>query len=291
MSGSRKLARRSGCGHQSLNRTGETVHEMVGQIQQLSHQVASVSNSVLENSQLLKKQSDQQSDAIDVALQASRNVSEIIANNRDSTNEATQLSVSSQQEASECRVISENGIKSMHMVTGKISEIKKITETISLIAAKTNLLALNAAVEASRAGDSGSGFSVVAGEVKSLARMSAKASASIVLIVQDASNEAKLGSSAVKDASNALELIEASAKSVGDINREVSEATQRQFDELQTMTDRVNEAYELIETNQSTAADTFATSQSLDELAQNMASLVSFFNTENKQIGQLKKAA
>ena len=78
---------------------------------------------------------------------------------------------------------------------------------------------------------------------------------------------------------------------MGDINREVSEATQRQFDELQTMTDRVNEAYELIETNQSTAADTFATSQSLDELAQNMASLVSFFNTENKQIGQLKKAA
>ena len=78
---------------------------------------------------------------------------------------------------------------------------------------------------------------------------------------------------------------------MGDINREVSEATQRQFDELQTMTDRVNEAYELTETNQSTAADTFATSQSLDELAQNMASLVSFFNTGNKQIEQLKKTA
>ena len=182
---------------QSLNGTGATVHEMVGQIQQLSHQVANVSNSVLVNSQLLKKQSEQQSNAIDVALQASKNVSEIIANNRDSTNAATQLAVSSQREASECRGISENGINSMHMVKSKISEINKITATISLIASKTNLLALNAAVEASRAGDSGSGFSVVAGEVKSLARMSAKASASIVLIVQDASNEAKLGSSAV----------------------------------------------------------------------------------------------
>ncbi|MFK7997292.1 MAG: methyl-accepting chemotaxis protein [Granulosicoccus sp.] len=276
---------------QSLNGTGETVHEMVGQIQQLSHQVAHVSNSVLENSQLLKAQSEQQSNAIDTALQASSNVSEIIGQNRESTNAASEMAVNSQQEAGECRVISENGIQCMQTVTDKISEINTITDTIALIASKTNLLALNAAVEASRAGESGSGFSVVAGEVKVLARMSAEASASIVRIVQDTSNEAKQGSSAVKDASNALELIEASAKNVGVINRQVSDASQRQFEELKIMTDRVQEAYELTKTNQSTAADTYATSQSLDELAQKMASLVSFFNTEKSNSVQIKKAA
>ncbi len=276
---------------QSLNTTGEAVQAMVIQIQQLSLQVAQVSHSVLENSQLLKTQSDQQADAINTALQASNSVSDLIGQNRESTHTASELAVSSQQEAGECRAISETGIQSMQTVTDKIAEISEITETIALIASKTNLLALNAEVEASRAGESGSSFSVVAGEVEVLARMCGDASASIAKIVKETGNEAKRGSSAVKDASKALELIEISAKNVGAINKEVSDASQQQFEELQTMTAKINEVFELTKTNQTTTADRYAASQSLDELAQQMATLISFFNTENVQTGQVGKAA
>ena len=49
-------------------------------------------------------------------------------------------------------------------------EIARVSGLIGKIAEQTNLLALNASIEAASSGDAGSGFGVVAAEVKELAR-------------------------------------------------------------------------------------------------------------------------
>ncbi len=58
-------------------------------------------------------------------------------------------------------------------------EIGKVTETITGISEQTNLLALNATIEAARAGEAGKGFSVVANEIKELAKQTAVATGEI----------------------------------------------------------------------------------------------------------------
>jgi methyl-accepting chemotaxis protein len=59
------------------------------------------------------------------------------------------------------------------------TEIGKVIKVITSIAQQTNLLALNATIEAARAGEAGKGFAVVAGEVKELAKATARATEEI----------------------------------------------------------------------------------------------------------------
>ena len=81
-------------------------------------------------------------------------------------------------------------IERLSEAAGKIGVV---VTTIQHIAARTNLLALNAMIEASRAGQAGRGFSVVAEEVKQLALQAAEATKTIarqISAIQTCSDEA-----------------------------------------------------------------------------------------------------
>jgi methyl-accepting chemotaxis protein len=69
-------------------------------------------------------------------------------------------------------------------LAGRVSEIGEILKLINSIADQTNLLALNATIEAARAGEAGSGFAVVAEEVRRLAEDSKKSAKDIAEIVE-----------------------------------------------------------------------------------------------------------
>jgi methyl-accepting chemotaxis protein len=108
--------------------------------------------------------------------------------------------------------------------------IGEIIASVNDIAEQTNVLSLNAAIEASRAGEHGKGFSVVAGEVKALADQSKKATAQVRQIlgeIQKATNAAVMvteqGSKSVNEAIKTVNDAGATIRTLADI---ITEAVQ-----------------------------------------------------------------
>jgi|GEM_PF-5211541 len=104
-------------------------------------------------------------------------------------------------------------------ISGVINIIREITE-------QTKLLALNAHIEASRAGAAGRGFSVVANQVKDLARQTAKATDDITQQVQSLQK-------AVKHSSASFDLIANSITEVSGASQNIAAAVEEQTATLQ----------------------------------------------------------
>jgi iron only hydrogenase large subunit-like protein len=81
----------------------------------------------------------------------------------------------------------------MREINNGSGEIAEVISVVSKIARQTNLLALNASIEAARAGKAGAGFSVVAEEVRKLAKSSNEAASRIEELVQESNGRIVTG--------------------------------------------------------------------------------------------------
>ena len=169
------------------------------------------------------------------------------------------------------------GVKSL---SDRSLEIGEIVDTISGIAAQTNLLSLNAAIEASGAGEAGARFAIVADEVRKLAEDSAKATGRVaglikgiqteiqglVLGIEDGTKEVEQGFKIASQAGERLEQISKLAQQSATFAAEISAITLSQVDRVQGVS-------QAVQTIAQTAQETQVQSRNGQESAEQLRSL------------------
>jgi methyl-accepting chemotaxis protein len=226
----------------AINRMQEHLREMVVSVSGSAVQLATAGEEFSANSQQITANSEEtsaQSNVVSTATdEINRNLQTVAANTQEmtasigeiakNTGEAARVAAEALKAAAETdETVSKLGIST--------AEIGQVIKVITSIAEQTNLLALNATIEAARAGDAGKGFSVVAGEVKALAKQTAKATEDITAKIAAIQSDAK-------SAVHAIKTISSIVSQVNDISGMIATAVEEQSVTTSEMSRNLSEA-------------------------------------------------
>ncbi len=188
---------------------------------------------------------------------------------------------------------SEDAVEEIETLQEEVAQIDELLEFITEVAEQTNMLALNANIEASRSGESGEGFAVVAEEVKELSAETKEAAENIedrlerikaqtddtVEEVRTTSEEITSHTDSVREAANALDEIAEYAQETNTGVQEISAATEQQAASTEEVVTMVEEAATISEETTAEAENVAAAAEqqttALTEVSRSASDLTS----------------
>ena len=179
-------------------------------------------------------------------------------------------------------------VDAMSNVEDSSVKIEQIIGVIDGIAFQTNLLALNAGVEAARAGSAGSGFAVVANEVRALAQRSADAAKDIKALIESTTTQVSSGAELVRKTGAVLERITTKIEGVTALVNQISSKAAEQSALLAQTNNSMGNMDQVTQQNAAMVEESTAAARILAQDADNLADLVSRFTLNGKAAQRLK---
>ena len=255
----------------SFNAMIDKLKEIINSIKTNIENVSGGSIQISKSSQQIAQGANEQAASIE---EISSSIEEMVASinqNTENTQETEKMAIKSEQGILEGQKASNKTMEAMHNIAEKIMVINKIAE-------KTDLLAINAAIEASRAGEFGKSFAVVASEVRKLAENSQKSAKEII----------ELTSSSVKIAEYSENILKETVKDVQKTAVLIQEVTQASI-EQNSNANQINKAIQefnmVVQQNTSTSEELSTGADEIASQSLHLKNVVSFFNLDENMSG------
>ncbi|ELC7444577.1 methyl-accepting chemotaxis protein [Enterobacter hormaechei] len=232
-----------------INSLSSNIATLVREIRASSQTAITLSDQLSSRSAQLSVKTEQQSASL---VQTAASMEEMAAstkNNADNTRLASEQANLATLQARKGGELMGQVANNMQSITDCAQQMTEIISLIDGIAFQTNILALNAAVEAARAGDHGKGFSVVAGEVRSLAHRSAEAAKNIKSLIEVTSHNVTQGVNVVSEAEKNMHDIVTGSGNVSRLMDEISASTSEQEKGISQITQALSELERVTQSN------------------------------------------
>ncbi len=232
-----------------FNESIESLRAIVATVSSTTDRLVGGSDEMAEASVDLARRSERQALRLQEAVNSLNTVSDSIRDAAVSTRQASVAVSAANAQAARSAAMMRDAVLAMGRIERSTSQIAKIVGVIDDIAAQTNILALNAAIEASRAGDSGKGFLVVAEEVRVLARQSARASDDIKDLISRTSRDVADGVALIDRTGGGVDMIMEGVCNLDHFVNVVATTAERQAASLREVVGVVMEANRMTQQN------------------------------------------
>ncbi len=253
------------------------LRNLVEQIRESSESIVTASSQIASGNHDLSGRTEQTASSLQQAVALMNDITEAVQKSVGGAGEANRMASEAAKVATDGGAAVSEVVSTMSQISDSSAKISEIIGVIDGIAFQTNILALNAAVEAARAGEQGRGFAVVAAEVRQLAMRSGDAANEIKKLIGVSVDRVDQGARLVDSAGNTMHEIVRSVQSVAqsiDIVTTTAASQQAQIQQVNTAMTQLEEA---THQNAALVEQSTAASQSLNEQANKLASLVNVF--------------
>lgn len=250
-----------------VRRINRSLQVVAGAITVSATEVAATSREVSSLATTLAAGATEQAASLEQTAASAEQISSMTRQNTDRAITAAKLTTEVSGRAAAAHHSLDGMIQAMRDITSSSDKISRIIHVIEEIAFQTNILALNAAVEASRAGEAGLSFGVVADEVRTLAHRCADAVHETEKLILESGAHVKEGDAKLKDVAGAIHAITKSVDEVHSLTEGVTSGSQEQAHGIDNITTSIAQMNQVTQTSAASAEQSAAASKQLETYA------------------------